>query len=233
MFEILAISSPPPPSFYFQKEVPSFITGSALASAIGLSTGVLINDNTPWLEFLYKGKTLFVPKLPIRNSISWGSVYQRGAVYGTDTDTDPVYNPALTRVVQNARVTVGGDQYRVRLFNGSSTNPYQGEATWDPKLMGPSEWNDLWFQIVDDPVTRKLVGYNGPLIENPYTPADVGFGDHPSTGQYTLVKEVAKAVSGISRIVNRGYRTSCAAFSVANAGQALDYVGWRPVLEKI
>lgn len=99
--------------------------------------------------------------------------------------------------------------------------------------MGPSEWNDLWFQIVDDPVTRKLVGYNGPLIENPYTPADVGFGDRPSTGQYTLVKEVAKAVSGISRIVNRGYRTSCAAFSVANAGQALDSVGWRPVLEKI
>ncbi len=60
-----------------------FITGSAVATALGITTGSLINDNTPWIKYIRDGKICFYPLLPIRHSVPWDTIYNSGAVYGT------------------------------------------------------------------------------------------------------------------------------------------------------
>jgi hypothetical protein len=65
--------------------VPSaeFISGTALASALGISAGTSINADTPWIKYIWKGKVCFTPLKPIRYSITWDAIYAAGAVYAT------------------------------------------------------------------------------------------------------------------------------------------------------
>ena len=65
--------------------VPSaeFISGTALASALGISAGTSINADTPWIKYIWKGKVCFTPLKPIRHSVAWDAIYAAGAVYAT------------------------------------------------------------------------------------------------------------------------------------------------------
>ncbi len=65
--------------------VPSaeFISGTALASALGISVGTSINADTPWIKYIWKGKVCFTPLKPIRHSVTWDAIYAAGAVYAT------------------------------------------------------------------------------------------------------------------------------------------------------
>lgn len=65
--------------------VPSadFISGDALASALGITAGSSINSDTPWLKLIKEGKILFHPLKPLRHSTPWNAIYEAGAVYGT------------------------------------------------------------------------------------------------------------------------------------------------------
>ena len=60
-----------------------FITGAALATALGISSGTLINSDTPWIKYIWKGKVCFTPLKPIRHSVTWDAIYAAGAVYAT------------------------------------------------------------------------------------------------------------------------------------------------------
>ena len=63
-----------------------FITGSALATAIGLTNGTLQNDTTPWIKYMWQGKICFTPLKTIRHSVTWDSIYNCGCVYGADDE---------------------------------------------------------------------------------------------------------------------------------------------------
>lgn len=65
--------------------VPSaeFISGTALASALGISAGTSINADTPWIKYIWKGKVCFTPLKPIRHSATWDQIYNAGAVYAS------------------------------------------------------------------------------------------------------------------------------------------------------
>jgi hypothetical protein len=65
--------------------VPSaeFISGTALASALGISAGTSINADTPWIKYIWKGKVCFTPLKPIRYNVTWDAIYAAGAVYAT------------------------------------------------------------------------------------------------------------------------------------------------------
>lgn len=58
-------------------------TGTQLATEIGLSAGNAFNTETPWIKYIWKGKICFTPLKPIRYNLSWDSIYNAGAVYGT------------------------------------------------------------------------------------------------------------------------------------------------------
>ena len=68
--------------------VPSaeFISGTALASALGISAGTSINADTPWIKYIWKGKVCFTPLKPIRHSTTWDDIYAAGAVYATGNE---------------------------------------------------------------------------------------------------------------------------------------------------
>lgn len=63
-----------------------FITGSALATAIGMTAGNLQNDTTPWIKYMWNGKICFTPLKAIRNTVTWDDIYKCGCVYGTDNE---------------------------------------------------------------------------------------------------------------------------------------------------
>ncbi|QBJ02618.1 virion structural protein [Pseudomonas phage Psa21] len=93
----------------YRGEVTSanFISGADLASAIGLTEGVMLNAGTTWLKFVDNGKTFYIPKMPIRNTLKWTTLDGLGAVRGT------------------AQVTIGNKTYKVRLMTGATTDPGQ------------------------------------------------------------------------------------------------------------
>ena len=134
----------------FFGEVPSssFISGSALASAIGLTTGSLMNNTTVWLKFILDGKILFIPKLHIRYLVSWQAIYQAGAVYGDGTNGT---FPAGANRLQNAAVTIGGEQFTVQLLKGTtSENIADGSNIgfgYDTPITYDSEWNRLFYPL--------------------------------------------------------------------------------------
>lgn len=147
-----------PPVFQGTVANADFISGDALASAIGLTAGVSINSTTsPWFHWIAHGRDLFVPQYALRWQISWNAIYQVGAVHGTSGVGIPT-NTTSPRS-QNAMVTIADKVYRVRLLKGANTNPYQGFTTGhDIVSQQQSEWNALWYPIIDDPNALSFTG---------------------------------------------------------------------------
>ena len=199
-------------------EVPSsnFISGVDLAAAIGLTIGTSINPNTPWLHFSYKNKELYVPKLPFRNNISWISLYNLGAIHGDDSIG--IKADARPSVLQNARVTIFGKTYRVRLLRGSNENPITTSLTAidSPHFVG-AEWSDLFYPIV----TQVYPNYPDKIV-TPYSTSQV-----LTVSPASLCQEVELSNKDISqsRAVTTANRQAVAT-QYANAG-------WRPCLELI
>lgn len=106
---------------YYGEVLPNdLIKGSVLASAIGLSNGNVMNDDTPWLKFSYHGKVLLVAKKPLRSSVSWLAINAAGAALGQKT------------------VEINGHTYKVRLLTGGNGDPSSAEG---------GEWNDLLYPV--------------------------------------------------------------------------------------
>ena len=59
-----------------------------------MSNGTLINSDTPWIKYIWKGKICFYPLKPIRHSTTWDAIYNAGAVYGTG---DEGLSPPMSR----------------------------------------------------------------------------------------------------------------------------------------
>ena len=97
------------------------ISGTSLASSIGLTAGTAINSNEGWLKYSYQGKVCYIAKKPLRYNLSWADVYRAGAVYGTDDNG--TFPPATGNRTQNARVTIAGKAYRVMLPRIKDADP--------------------------------------------------------------------------------------------------------------
>ena len=61
------------------------MSASNLALALGITQGIVQNDETAWMKFHRDGDILFHPVKPLRSRISWNHVYEAGAVYGDGT----------------------------------------------------------------------------------------------------------------------------------------------------
>lgn len=223
----------------FYGEVPSseFIDGETLANEIGLTSGSSINSNTEWLKFYYKGKILYTPKLPIRQSVTWNDLYNVGAVYGT-------YNYGKSNsginVVQSANVTINGYTYTVRLARGATEDPNEfiyNQVTCDDKPGNNSEWNELMYRIhteipsCDDPTigmsSNSTVHHGGPQFGdnwNAYLNSNLDI-----TNINTLCQE---RTNTDDMIVTRG-TYGLASYSAVNKEFSTSLVGWRPILEII
>lgn len=205
--------------FYGEVSAAELINGPDLALEIGLSMGDDMNLNEPWLKFSLDGKTLFVAKKTLKSNITWDAIYQAGAVYASD---DFGRHPRGTNRLQNAKVSVAGYRFKVRLLRGSSVDPlsistYSSTLPELPELLD-SEWNQLIVPLA-----------NGEW-EN-YSLQDLGILGSSGIGSQTWCQEAG--ANGNYRLI-RG-TSSATDYRLHNPGRESNtrYRGWRPVLELI
>jgi hypothetical protein len=205
--------------FYGELTSASFISGSALAAACGLVAGTLMNDTASWLKFFLDDKVLFIPKLGIRTSFYWQDLYQAGVVYGDGTIGK---NPAGANRLQNARVSVQGYTFIVRLMKCANSDPYVDYTTNDPVSSTTSEWNRLMYNICDTAASKSSqVGPNW----THYTEAQLGM------NYYTWGQETPSNSGAQARIVRAASSLSYATYGWLTT--PYNTCVWRPVLELV
>jgi hypothetical protein len=194
-----------------------FITATDLITATDMGPhGTVTNATVSWLKFNYKGKVTYIAKKVLKHQMTWEQLDTLGLVFGSK------------------QVTIGGEQYSVRLPKGYATPP-----TSPYVISTGGDLNDLIYSV-----------YNGVSIDHPYvqaypkqaafTDADLGlYTDYISVsntpGSMTWVQD---SISGGTHHMVRFYNDSdkahqlTAGWYVAN-GATQPYAGWRPILELI
>lgn len=123
------------------------ISGDSLASTIGLTAGTPYNSAAGWLKFWVgpnascnrsspgTGYVLYVAKKPIRYNLSWDAINTARAVDGS-----------------GETITIGSDEYKVRLLTGGDANPttYGFNVNCTHNAGGNSEWNALMYRVHTD-----------------------------------------------------------------------------------
>lgn len=95
------------------------ISGTDLASAIGLSAGTAMNSTDGWLKWSKNGRLLYTARKPQRKEISWDHIDWAGAVFGSK------------------RVTIKGNLYKVRLLTIEE---------WDDIIVGTHESSSVGWE---------------------------------------------------------------------------------------
>ena len=122
-----------------------FITGDQLATSLNLTQGISQYSDTPWLKFVLDDEIIYIPKKPIRHSVSWQAIYQAGAVYGTN---DNGLYPSGGDRLQDAMVSIGNDNFKVTLLKGGNSDPVASNTFgYDIDWTHQSEWNRLMYPV--------------------------------------------------------------------------------------
>ncbi|MFA5623281.1 MAG: hypothetical protein WC981_03570 [Candidatus Dojkabacteria bacterium] len=211
--------------FFGEVASDEFISGDALASAIGLIAGISQNSTTSWLKFYIDGGIIYVPKKPIRHTVSWQDIYQAGAVYGDNTTG---LHPAGTARVQDTQVTIGEDTYKVMLLKGANSNPVTDEYGYDVAASHGSEWNRLFYNIATTIYSDKASQEGDQWVE--YTDDDLGTWFFEDVGAYNWCIEQSVAETNCRVIRGHSGVSYLLRLTVTNAH--VNY-GWRPKLELV
>lgn len=206
-----------------------FITSADLAAAVGLTVGPQANSAPQWQKFARKGKTLYVPTVPLYYQLSWKMLYDLGLVFGVDGPGP--YN-AGADVPQSKKVVINGETYRVRLMTGFSDVltefPSSSTGVAEPMETNLNEWNDLIYPLSYlTPDVQRIANYSQ------LTPAQLGMS---STVGPCLVQERVSAVANSSAIVRGTAASTSVRATIATraaVGITTTAYHWRPVLELI
>jgi hypothetical protein len=192
--------------------VGSFITGNALATAVGISAGTSQFSNEGWLKFAYNGKIQFVAKKPIRYNLTWDNINAAGCVTGTKT------------------VVIGGKTYKVRLFRGSNTTT---PATVDGAPCQYSEWNKLMLPIHIQAQDKSWAEPASVEADCAYWGINFSNGDllvevYSGNGSCSICQELVS-----TNCVRRGGYNGVSDGNGTTKNFASAASGWRPVLELV
>lgn len=201
---------------YFGEVSPqNFISGSDLASQIGLKAGTPQFNTDGWLKFITDGKIIFVAKKPFRHSISWQNLSDSDAIYGSKN------------------VVIGNNVYKVRLMRGALNDPT--DHSKEGRDAKGSEWNRLMLPIHSH---AKRQSWAYPLFTGNVPDWGIGFTDadlvtnlNYGNGSETWCQE--KDVKNPSLyVVTRG-RSDVSFTNLASRTINTSTFGWRPVLEYV
>jgi hypothetical protein len=209
-----------------------FISGSALASSIGLTSGTAINDTTDWLKFYWHGQIHYIPMKPLRRSVSWDHIYDRGAVYGVSSMGLFGKGTAAPSVVQNREVTIGTDTFRVKLLKGAENGDVDGSTSFTAagEYGRNSEYNDLIYRVHQDvPSSASGLTYDGggQIGDNwaSYTDTDLVIAAGDGRAKWAIER---RSDSTSSRVFRGNVRLSIL-YSNTSSGVRTDS-GWLPSL---
>lgn len=248
--------------FYGFMSSNDVISGDDLANHLGLTEGTSMNSNCDWMKFFYKGKILLTPVKSFRKDIKWMDLYNKGAVYGTDdvisdgeyfaltNDSTNFPNGESDRIRQDAEISINGWRYRIRLMTGAYDDPFEPTTSdfdcQTENLGEDSEWNRLIYRIhekliICDPDAPLYHG--GPQDGGNWSQlrTDEEFEDlnnndmeigEEQDGSYVLMQETWNSGHVFSTRCVRGYQR-LEHFTIQDAQNTSNSVGWRPVLEMI
>lgn len=139
----------------FFGEFPSneFISGSALASLVGLTSGTLRNDASSWLKFILDGEIIYVPKLPIRYALTWNQLNAVNLINGSK------------------EISVQGFNLSIGLLKGADADPGVNGSGNYVDGSHHSEWSRLLYPLIKNDADLPA-GIVNPLA--PYANADLG-----------------------------------------------------------
>lgn len=108
------------------------ISYSDLSNTLGVTEGNLRSTSNKWLEYNIDGKHLYVAKQPIKDSISFDHLYDKGIVYSDENVSKNKGRPIVDYRGHTYRqadpIEINGKKYRVRLLNGLDIG---GQKPWD------------------------------------------------------------------------------------------------------
>ena len=216
--------------FFGEVSSNELITGDDLATQLGITQGTSQYSTEPWLKFALDDEIIYVPKKPLRHSISWEHIYQAGAVYGTD---DFGNNPSGGDRLQDARVTIDGFEFKVTLLKGANSDPTADESGFDIPLTHNSEWNRLMYPIHSGVHTRADNPSSPSTPYNQwasYSDSDILVHRDFGNGSYNWTQETHGGSD--SYRLRRGYIGVTVVYRTTTTYASSDY-GWRPALRLV
>ena len=194
-----------------------FITGTALASQIGITQGTVIPD-AGWLKFddTVDGKTKYISKKPLRSHISWDALNAVGAVFGSKT------------------VVIKGSTYKVRLLKGIIANTLVGTTNgYDIPASHGCEWNRLMYRISAKPFANpNNILASESIVEGDwasYSEADLVTHSSHGNGSYQWCQETGTTPT--TRVLRGHYGVSSLGRDTSSNSAAV--YGWRACLELV
>lgn len=200
--------------FYGEVLQSELIDGQSLQDLVELTYGIPQNNNTEWLKFAIDEKIIYTTKKTIRYNLSWNNLNDLNLIDGSKI------------------ITINGFDYRIRLFRGQNSNPY--DPTLPDKDQINSEWNRLILPIHENQPNN----FRYPQFVDPdliswninYTDEDLLLSQEYGNGFQTLTQEESLVDS--NKVMIRGYYGP-ESVSDANKTDITISIGWRPVLELV
>lgn len=120
------------------------ISYSDLSNTLGVTEGNLRSTSNKWLEYNIDGKHLYVAKQPIKDSISFDHLFDKGVVYSDENvaknEGRPIVDYRGHTYRQADPIEINGKKYRVRLLNGVDIG---GQKPWGAKVQNMVERRSL------------------------------------------------------------------------------------------
>jgi hypothetical protein len=199
-----------------------FITGDALATAIGLAAGTSHNSDAGWLHYIDGAREFYIARKTLRYNLSWSPI-------------------EIALGSPNKIIQIGADYYQVKQMTSMSVDPFSSIVSND----GGGDWNKYIYPLVSGPARAQFTAE----VWSYYTETDLGlsavWGTQPN-GSITHTVEKHNTIPDIRAARGRTYSGSTAVSSVTgrtvynaanpsegNAGTGLSQYGWRPILEKV
>lgn len=186
------------------------ISYSTLSNTLGITEGNLRSTSDKWLEYNIDDKHLYLAKQPIKDSISFDHLFDKGIVYSDENvaknEGQPIIDYRGHTYRQADPIEINGKKYRVRLLNGidiGGQKPWKLNIQNNPDLdignnqdmLQNSEYNKLIFSI-----SESYPDQNGIKTPAWYRGID-GFGSTPywvkpdTKGKYSF-----KDLTGVNEI---------------------------------
>lgn len=205
-----------------------FINTNDLRAAVGLTIGTVNQQGPLWHKWIRNGKVIFIPNGPLCGNIGWKTLYDLGLVYGVD---GPGPSNGGANVSQGTKITIGGDQFRVRCLTGfddTLTRYPVTPAIGEPLETWPNEWMDLVY-----PLSMYCPDQQRMANVQQATPTDLGMALTGVTSG-SIVQERIAAGNTANNLI-RG-NTAASRTGIANRAAAtwngVTY-GWWPALELV
>ena len=198
--------------FYGEVPASEFITGDELCRLAGITQGGSQFSDEPWLKFSYLNETIFVAKKPIRYSISWDHINEKGCVFGEKT------------------VETQGFKFKVTLLKAKTEGKQNDSSAYKGSINHNSMWNRLMGQVHEKAPSNWEYKEN---MENTlvnwginYTDKDLHTHYDHGDGSYSWCQEYGESTS---YRMGRGYDGVSGSGS-NRTGNVYGYYGFRPAL---